>query len=98
MKNNILIYKLKLELHKLKCIFWNWRVPLDIDSLLNEWKKIDHRKDKSLSGESFRLWLYLKKVNISYLKGKKCPNCQGNSKNIAITLNNTCAVCGRKLK
>lgn len=59
---NKIIFPLWLQWHKLVCIYWNWRLPHDLDKQLKEWKKIDHRKDKSLSGKSFRLWMYLRKI------------------------------------
>ena len=30
-------------------------------------------------------------------QNKPCPNCQSDNENIALTLNNTCPVCGRLL-
>lgn len=63
MKLYLLKVKIRVFFHTLKAIYWNWRLPLDIIELYNEWVKIDHRKDKSLSGRDFRLWVYLRKLN-----------------------------------
>jgi len=54
--------KAKLFFYRLKCIYWNWRIPLDLDSILGEWQGIDHRKDRSWSGKDFRLYLYKRKL------------------------------------
>jgi hypothetical protein len=50
--------EIKLCLHRLKCIYWNWRIPLETDALREVFNRIDHRKDKSLSGKDFRLFMY----------------------------------------
>ena len=72
MKIRQLKFKIWLEWHILICRFWNWRIPMDINLYIEEWQKIDHRKDKSLSGKDFRFWLYLRKVD------KKQPKCLTN--------------------
>jgi len=45
-----------------RCIplFNNWKLPKNLNYYLHEWLSIDHRKDKSISGRDFRLWLYLR--------------------------------------
>jgi len=48
--------------YRMKCVYWNKRIPKDINLYLQRWKAIDHRQDKSVSGEDFRLWYYLRKV------------------------------------
>ena len=72
MKDKLLDLKFKLRLklvhlkvatfYRLKCIYWNWRLPKDLNLYLQRWEAIDHRKDKSWSGKDFRLWLYKRKL------------------------------------
>ena len=62
-KINQLKFNIWLKWHKIICIFWNWRLSQDLDYLLEEWQKIDHRKDKSYTGRSFRAWYYIRKVD-----------------------------------
>lgn len=62
LKINLLLIKVKTFFYSFKCRYWNWRLPLDTDSILEEWQKIDHRKDRSLSGKDFRLYVYKKKL------------------------------------
>ena len=49
---------MRILVHKLKCIYWNWRLPIETNDLLKMFNRIDHRKDKSLSGKDFRLFMY----------------------------------------
>ena len=60
---NRLLFRMWLQFHKLECIFWNWRLPKNMNEMLNVWKHIDHRKDVSLTGKDFRFWLYLRYLN-----------------------------------
>jgi hypothetical protein len=55
--------RIKLFFFKIKCYYWDWRLPKDLNILENKWRNIDHRKDRSLSGKDFRFWLYLRKVD-----------------------------------
>lgn len=57
-----ILSKVKLFFHMLKCIYWEWRIPWDLNGILEEWQEIDHRKDRSLSGKDFRLYLYKEKL------------------------------------
>jgi len=52
-----------LEIHKIICRYWNWRLPKDLNKELKRWKKIDYRKDRSWSGRSFRFWYYIRQVD-----------------------------------
>ncbi len=51
------------KFYKLIPSFNNWRLPLFLNTYLDQWLAIDHRKDKSLSAKDFRLWLYLRLNN-----------------------------------
>lgn len=55
-------YRTWLEAHKLYCRFWSWRLPKDLNSMLETWQSIDHRGDKGLTGKDFRAWVYFRKV------------------------------------
>ncbi len=59
---NKIKFWIALQFHKVRCEFWNWRLPPDLNYWLNEWQKIDHRKDKSYTGKDFRCWIYMKKL------------------------------------
>lgn len=48
--------------HKIKCRYWNWRIPADINLYIQRWQAIDHRKDHSVTGKDFRFWYYMRKV------------------------------------
>lgn len=56
--------KLRMIPFNLWCRLWNWRLPKDMDEHLENWLKIDHRKDKSFSGKDFRFYLYLREADL----------------------------------
>jgi hypothetical protein len=49
-------------LYRARCIYWDWRIPSDINLYIKRWGAIDRRKDKSLSTKDFRQWYYLRKI------------------------------------
>ncbi len=55
--------KILLTIYRFLPLFNNWRLPKNLNYSVKEWQKIDHRKDRSLSGKDFRLWLYLRLNN-----------------------------------
>lgn len=57
-----MLNKIKLELYKLVCRYNNWMVQRDLPKYthyIKEWANIDRKKDKSLSADDFRFWVYL---------------------------------------
>lgn len=63
---------MKFISHKAACIYWNTkllyekkRLPFLYPKYFKKWKSIDREKDKSLSAQDFRFWLYLRKVDES---------------------------------
>lgn len=62
MKIRFFIIKVKTFFYSFKCRYWNWRLPLDMNRILEKYLKIDHRKDRSLSGKDFRLYMYKSKL------------------------------------
>lgn len=62
-KTRLVLGKLRTKTwHRIRCVYWNWRLPKDLNLYLQRWEAIDHRKDKSLSGSDFRFWYYLTKL------------------------------------
>lgn len=55
-------FRIWLFFHTLKCRFWNWRIPRDLNSLLTKWNSIDRSKDDSWTSHDFRFWLYVEKI------------------------------------
>ena len=63
---------MKFSSHKATCIYWNekllyqqGKLPELYPNQYEKWKDIDRKKDKSLSAQDFRFWLYLRKIGES---------------------------------
>lgn len=54
--------KVRIFKYKIRCWWWNFRIPKDLNLYLKRWQAIDRRRDKSISSEDFRFWFYLRKL------------------------------------
>lgn len=67
---SIIFVKMKFLNHSAKCEHWNGKLltqrhnlPSLYPKYYKKWLSIDIEKDKSLSAQDFRLWLYLRKCD-----------------------------------
>ena len=54
------LYFLPRLIHRIRCRWYQWILPRDLNIYLKRWMEIDKRKDRSHSARDFRFWLYLR--------------------------------------